>query len=53
MEAGRAVLDGNTLLKWHTLSVPRKAEAAARVGSSVWEVRVDLRVIKGSGVTYF
>lgn len=52
-EGGRGVLDGSLLMRWNMLSAPRKAEACARVGSSVWEIGMDLKAICGGGMDYF
>ena len=50
---GRGVLDGTILQRWNMLSAPRKAEACARVGSSLWEIRTDLAHLAGGALDYF
>lgn len=49
---GRGVLDGQVLLRWNMLSSQRKAEACARVGADVWQMKADLAGIAGGDLEY-
>ena len=49
---GRNMVDGNTLTKWMELSVQRRNEMLARVGTGEQELRADIMVVAGAGLDY-
>lgn len=49
---GRAMIDGNVVLRWLDQSSQHQASTADKIGGSVWDIRGDLEGIGGGGLGY-
>ena len=49
---GRAMVDGNLLLRWLEQSSQHQASLADRIGATIWDIRGDLEAVNGTGLGF-
>jgi cleavage and polyadenylation specificity factor subunit 1 len=49
---GRAMIDGNVVMRWLDQSSQHQASTADKIGGSVWDIRGDLEAVGGGGLGY-